>query len=340
MVTPSSATLAVQGIPEIPQDIIDLIIDEIASDLNGYTGNLHDAGSPMDTLKRCALVSRAFYFPSRRYIFSNIHLEFDMPNRNDEPRTRNLLKILERKESDHLLSLIRTVNSNFNLIPVSRKSQAGNRYQQIIRGMSSVTQKFRPPRDNLVELYHLLSQASLEKCVFTTEGGFFKWTISTFPALIPIQQMCTGQSLKVLHLVYVADLDQHLLIAILSSPNLRELVLSNVILSSGNEYHIAPAGSSRTLSNLEKLGTVHVGKTSGSAIVPISFFTDLVPWFPSNSKGGSLKFRRLKHFSTHVSRRGDRMSVMWQGILNTAETLQVLELQDNFRMVTAGMYQG
>ncbi|KAF9483321.1 hypothetical protein BDN70DRAFT_328662 [Pholiota conissans] len=52
----------------LPQELIDLIVDEVAS----------DRSERVDTLKTCSLVSKSFSQPARTRIFSNITIEYNI----------------------------------------------------------------------------------------------------------------------------------------------------------------------------------------------------------------------------------------------------------------------
>jgi len=66
--------------PILPQEIVELILDEVAA-----------LKSP-ETLRACALVSKSFCFPSRRRLYSDILLVVD---RYGQARARRLIKTLE-----------------------------------------------------------------------------------------------------------------------------------------------------------------------------------------------------------------------------------------------------
>ncbi|KAF8960214.1 hypothetical protein BDZ97DRAFT_1922304 [Flammula alnicola] len=87
------------AIPVLPQEVINLIIDEIASEWTS-DGNLSSA------LQACSLVSRAFHSQSQRHLFSHIEFEVD-----DLAQTRavQLISILEHPDGENLLSIIRSI---------------------------------------------------------------------------------------------------------------------------------------------------------------------------------------------------------------------------------------
>ncbi|KAF8898049.1 hypothetical protein CPB84DRAFT_1180128 [Gymnopilus junonius] len=101
----------------LPQEIIDLIIDEVAC---------HGSRA---TLKTCSVVSMAFYLASRKHLFSDISFLVDT---SCQTRAAELIKVLQNNDA-YLIPAIRSLNLKFDMAglpPPAHSSSRGILYNK------------------------------------------------------------------------------------------------------------------------------------------------------------------------------------------------------------------
>src|SRR6266446_420152 len=98
-------TKNVRKCPALPQEIIDAIVHEIASQNLKLTP---------ETLRTCALVSKSFCFPCRRHLFSHIELVSDNLSQS---RAARLVKILQNPDNAVLAASVRSLTLILSDVP-------------------------------------------------------------------------------------------------------------------------------------------------------------------------------------------------------------------------------
>ncbi|KIM34681.1 hypothetical protein M413DRAFT_33103 [Hebeloma cylindrosporum] len=298
--------------PSFPQEILELILDEVAA-LN----------SPQ-TLRACTLVSKSFYFPSRKHLYSHIFLVID---RHGQARARRLIKTLETLRKAGFAAVVHSLTLIFG---VSSKIEPGSTFGSRILGRHSQKSKLLGSRivegiglweTNLEKLLRLLMASQLTSFTLRAQGGFIDWGLhlkgeirmETFHSLF------TLPSLKSLHLSHVFGLDDSLVGEALQSNSLRELTLVSVSLPISKITQPVVQFTSRHIRSLDIrrtsitdfLSTMGYSRQLLSTPHPIVTFTRLQSLAISGRHSTSLDVHRP-----------------WKFILGLARTLETLEIEE------------
>ncbi|KAF8960229.1 hypothetical protein BDZ97DRAFT_1922315 [Flammula alnicola] len=293
----------------LPQEIINLIVDEVAVDSKTDKDSL-------DALRACSLVSRSFHCHSRRHLFS--HIEF-LGNKSGQKRAGRLVKILENRANTDLvagirsLTLVLDMNSNWPpamLHPDRLYSRSRKLYLR-------VTSKLGRREDNLLKLLDILSRASLEIFALEAQGGSLDWISVNARAKAIFLAIRSNPSLNSLRLSSIINLDPVLVAGEAPSNNLRELTLSNVgpLSASGLPSRILPP-SSNNLAGIERLDLLN---TPHSYIFPL-------PSPPSASPSHYLP--RLKSLVIDFPLSDVVLDGLWKFILQFSPTLESLDIRE------------
>ncbi|KDR74443.1 hypothetical protein GALMADRAFT_157649 [Galerina marginata CBS 339.88] len=298
--------------PTLPQEIVNLLVQEVANPYRNNPGPLQ-----LDTLKACSLISRSFHAESRRHIFSSIEFRVD---RTAQRRAARLAKVLEHKNSDNLLSVIRAVKLVID-VRVSSSEDELPRYH-----FDRLVRKLGLSENNLLRVLRILNRAPLESFAIIAQGGYVNWSANGSPTIAAaLRQICSNQSLKSLRIVNVMNIEQSMVVDAFSSGNLRELALCNVNIKRMDEVS-APTHESgpRSFGKLEKLEM--------SLITYSSLFSSLQSSFPPSSSSPntfSLNLSTLRSLDILLPKVHPALDILWQLMLGTAQSLETLVLQDN-----------
>ncbi|RDB30315.1 hypothetical protein Hypma_007071 [Hypsizygus marmoreus] len=151
------------AVPEIPQDIIDTIIDELATDPS--------------TLSACALAARSFRSPSQKHMYETIKMDLS-PGHPSHTSVHRLLDILTTNPllGTSVKSLI-VVLPHSNTEKLSGISRLFPRLRKIVITCSLVheggTSRWNAVAEELrVDLYRLMRSPSVEEISFHSIQGF------------------------------------------------------------------------------------------------------------------------------------------------------------------------
>ncbi|PPQ66531.1 hypothetical protein CVT26_009504 [Gymnopilus dilepis] len=210
----------------LPQEIIDLIVDEVASQKDNYEARIA-------ALLSFSLVSRAFHSRSRECLFSDIRLSV---NQDSERRAEKLRKVLSSKKNTSLSSRIRSLEYTFplppplyNLPPIPRVIELlglGIFWPRLWHRWQDVRKLLAPRRKIFFDLLHVLSkEAPLEAFGIVGQNDVYRWD----PRLdVPLTHMLRGEFLRSLHLISVYNLPRAIMKTIFSSSNVQDLKLADI----------------------------------------------------------------------------------------------------------------
>lgn len=291
-------------LPILPQEIVELILDEVAA-LN----------SP-ETLRACALVSRSFCFPSRRHLYSDIFLVVD---RYGQARARRIIKTLESLRKGGFtadvrsLTLILDVSSKFlESGPTFGSRALGGQSQKLKHIGFRAVERLGRWETNLEKLLKLLMGSQLTSFTLEARGGVIDWELHLKGEIRMeiLHSLFTHPSLKSLHISHVSRLDNSFVAEALRNNSLQELAFINVSLPMSR---IIPVASVQfTYSHLRKLdirrtSRLEFSRTTIPTLSPFVTFTQLQTLVISTHSFNI-------HFLFHA------------GVARTLETLEIEEI--------------
>ncbi|KIM42820.1 hypothetical protein M413DRAFT_124329 [Hebeloma cylindrosporum] len=300
--------------PILPQEIINLIVDEVAS-----------KNSP-ETLRACALVSRSFSSPSRQQLFSEIEIVVDV---NIQPRAKRLLEVLKRAQNGELLAFIRSLK--VILVPPRQRQPASNTsilshpFKKSKQMATNIAKKF--PRENyLLKLLSLFLHAPLTSFAVDGRRGYpvWKWTDERTNEVV--RQLSINPSLKSLRISKIYSFDMSLI-------GIGEVVHANTLqefsciavsqpLSPGPENITADNHMAQISSRIERLDIRRVSYSGIFRILGRSPDPQLRAPYPFVS------FSRLHTLVITISSPDHTISIIWEFILGVANTLESLEIEE------------
>jgi hypothetical protein len=142
-----------QKSPDLPQEIIDIIVHEIASQ-----------NSTLEALKACSLVSKSFCFSCRRHLFSDIELLSD----SWQSQAARLVKILQNPDNVGLAACVRSLTLSFDVQSNRTYSflgsrTLGHRLNKLKMTALTLAARLHLYEDNLIKVLNLFMQAPLER---------------------------------------------------------------------------------------------------------------------------------------------------------------------------------
>ena len=299
--------------PDLPQEIIDIIVHEIASqDLTG------------ETLKACSLVSKPFCFSCRRHLFSDIKLVSD---KFSQSRAARLAKILRNPDNVGLAACVRSLTLILH-VPSSRAYPflgsriLGRRLYKSKMMALTLASRFHLYENNLIRALNLLMQAPLESFTLHTQGAVPDWenevgVASSMKKAILIA--CTAH-LTTLRLSNLVNIDESLITRVFHSGTLKELALAHVTLKVCDDD--ANLDLQPTTSQIERLDLRHISymqvlRTMGRPTLP----TLPVPY-------PFITFSCLRSLTISGPWPDLETDTLWQFMLGVADTLETLEIEE------------
>lgn len=284
--------------PVFPQEIIDLIIDEVASQI-----------SP-EALRPYSLISKSFHASCRRHSFSEIKITVDDLS---HLRAQNLINVFKKPHNVDLLSTVRSLQVVFP----SKKKDCTKRDIFRLPTWPSIGGR----RENsFLTLLNLLSQAPL--------ATFSLHALRTAPVSLAetmddrtmeaFRSLCTKPSLHSLRLSNLNFLEGTLITEAIRANTLLELSLNNIALGWNDDEVNRDPNLTPIISRIEKLD-----------IRSVSSF-ELFRIF-GRSKPTSHPFVALPRLHSFVfsARCGEfEMQRTWAFIVEVANSLETLEIED------------
>jgi hypothetical protein len=297
--------------PILPQEIVELVLDEVAG-----------LKSPK-TLRACALVSKSFCFPCRKYLYSDIFL---VVNRYGQARARRIIKTLETLRKGGFtadvrsLTLILDVSSKFYESGSTFGSRAlsGRQSQKLKHIGFRTVERLGLRETSLEKLLKLLMTSQLTTFTLEARGGFIDWGLHLKGEIRmeAFQSLFTHPSLKSLQISHVSGLDNSFLAEALRSNSLQELALINISLPISG---ITLPAVQFTNSHLRRLD---IRRTSIREILRTMGYT-------THSISTPQPFVTFTGLQTLViSAHSLNLDLPWKFILGVAGTLETLEIEE------------
>jgi len=301
---------------DLPQEIIDIIVHEIASqDL-----------TPEETLKACSLVSKSFCYPCRRHLFSDLKLVSD---KFFESRAARPVKILQNPDSSiGLAACIRSLTLILDVPPsrtyrfIGPKILGRQLHKSKVMALT-VAARLHIYESNVIKALSLLMQAPLESFTLHTQGAVKAWETQAGVARSmenAILIACVAP-LTTLRLSNLINIDESLIARVIHSNTLKELALTRVTLRVCDED--ANLNLQPTTSQIERLDLKHISCKQVLRIMGR-------PTLPSSSTPYPfITFSRLRHLIIPGPWPGLEVDAVWQFLLGVADTLETLEIEEN-----------
>ena len=284
----------------LPQEIIDLIIDEFASQI-----------SPK-ALQPYSLISKAFYASCRRYLFSEIEIVVDGLA---HLRSQNLINVLK---NPHNVGLISTVRSLRIVFPSNKYRTKWDIFRlRRWRRILSIKGRWE---NSFLNVLHLLSQAPL--ATFTLHAP--RLALVNFSNAVDdrtmevLRSLWTKPSLRSLRLSNLNFLEGTLLTKVILANTLLELSLNNVGLGWYDDELNDNSNLTPIISRIEKLDV--------RSISSFQLFRIFGRAKPTPHPFVALPHLRSFFFSALCGE--FEMEQIWAFISEVTDTLETLEIED------------
>ena len=301
-----------QKSPNLPPEIISLIVHEIASQ-----------NSALEALKACSLVSKSFCFFCRRHLFSDIELLSD----SWQSQAARLVKILQNPDNVGLAACVRSLTLIFDVQSNRTYSFLGSRTLGYGLNKSKMTAltlaaRLRLYEDNLIKVLNLLMQAHLESFTLHARKGVSDWETEAGAARSmkkAVFMACTAP-LTTLRLSNLVNIDEYLIARVIHSSTLKELALTNVTLKVYDEdanFDPQPMTSQIERLDLRRVSYMQIFRVMGHptlAALPMPYPFISLP-----------RLRNLIISSPWTDLEADPLREFMLGV---AKTLEILEIEE------------
>jgi len=300
-----------QKSPDLPQEIIDIIVHEIASQ-----------NSTLEALKACSLVSKSFCFSCRRHLFSDIELLSD----SWQSQAARLVKILQNPDNVGLAACVRSLTLIFDVQSNRAYSFLGSRTLGHRLNKSKMTAltlaaRLRLYEDNLIKVLNLLMQAPLESFTLHARRGVSDWETEARAArsMKKAVFMACAAPLTTLRLSNLINIDEYLIARVIHSSTLKELAFTNVtfkVYDEDTNFDPQPVTSQIERLDLRRVLYVQVFRVMGHPTLvalpmPYPFIT----------------LSRLRNLIISSPWTAIEADPLWQFMLGVAKTLANLEIE-------------
>jgi len=292
--------------PTLPQEIIDLIIDEVASQISSKA------------LQPYSLISKAFHASCRRHLFSEIEISLDGLS---HLRSQNLINVFKNPHNVDLISTVRSLRIVFP--PPKYRSKWDifrlSKWRRILytRGRRG---------NSFLNVLNLLLQAPLTTFTLHARRGspVNLWRTVDDRTMEAFRSFCTKPSLHFLRLSNLYFLDETLVTEAIRVNTLLGLSLDNVSLGWDDDVgrdndelthnpNLAPVISRIEKLDVRSLSSLELFRIFGRAQSVSRPFVALP---------------RLHSFTFSAMCAEFEMQKIWAFIVESAGTLQTLEIED------------
>ncbi|KIM42803.1 hypothetical protein M413DRAFT_124034 [Hebeloma cylindrosporum] len=301
----------VQKFPDLPQEIIDIIVRDIASqDLT------------REALKACSLVSKSFCSSCRRHLFSDLELVSD----KWQSQAARLMEILQNPDNVGLVACVRSLT----LVDVpSRRtysflgsSTLGRHLYETKLAALTLAARLRLREDNLIKALDLLVQApNLESFTLHVRRGISFWQreASTRTMKKAVLMACTAP-LTTVRLSNFFGIEGSLIARVIHCRTLKELALTNIALRYCDDdanLDLQPITSQIERLDLRRVSYLHVFRTMGRPNLP-----------PFPMSYPFVAFPHLRHLIISGPWLDAEVDALWHFMLGIADTLETLEMHE------------
>lgn len=293
--------------PSIPQEIIDLIIDELA--------NQKPALETRTALRACSLVSKSFTYRARRQLWCNIVFYVDGTLAK---RINKFVRMLKRMNDKTLISEVHSFKLVFE-DPGTRQKNPDIPGQMAV--LRSILRFFERQYD-IFDVFSMLKNPNLRHLSVASRGGIpFYWGQGAISIQPPLLQILSSSNLKSFALCNISAVSKMIVAAAFFSKTIQELTLRNTFLGHRDETPLTNEvyGVLADLRRLEMTG------------VSLSSVFSLILGILPNSTIRQPLFPHLQTLVISVPWNTDHTSVLWKYVLGSASTLKTLEMEFHYR---------
>ena len=306
--------------PNLPQEIIDIIVLEIASQ-----------DSTRKALKACSLVSKSFCSSCRPHLFADIEL---VSNKFSRSRAAKLVQILQNPDNIGLAACIRSLTLIFD-VPGSRKAFSslgsktfGRRLYKSKMMALGLTGRLDLYENDLTTALNLLMQAPLESFTLHAQRGVPDREMETAEAkrkkkailIACIAPLPTLRTLHTLRLSNLDNIDESVIACVIRPSTLKELALRLVTLKVCDED--ANLELQPVTSQIERLDLRHISYTQVLRTMGRPTFPTLPLPYPF------IIFSRLRSLTITGPWPDLEADMLWQIMLGVSDTLETLEIEE------------
>jgi len=308
----------IRNTPDLPQEIIDIIVHEIASqDL------------ARKALKACSLVSKSFYSSCRPHLFSDLTL---ISNKISQSRAARLVQILQNPDNVGLAACVRSLTLIFD-VPGPRKTFLGSRtlgrrlYKLKMMALT-LAGRLDLYENNLTTALNLLMQAPLESFTLDGRRGIPAREMETEEfrrkkrdlLIAFIAPLTTLRTLCTLRLSNIDDIHGSFIACVIRSSTLKELALRRVTLTARDgdaNLDLRPTTSQIERLDLRRISYMVVLRAMGRPTFPV-----LPMSYPF------ITFPRLRNLTISGPWPDLEADALWEFMLGVANTLETLEIEE------------
>jgi hypothetical protein len=310
----------IRNTPDLPQEIIDIIVHEIASqDL------------ARKALKACSLVSKSFSSSCRPHLFSDITL---ISNKFSQSRAARLVQILQNPDNVGLVACVRSLTLIFDVpgpsktFPFLGSRALGRRLHKSKMMALTLAGRLNVYENDITKALNLLMQAPLESFTLRGRRGVPDREMETEEArrkkraflIACIAPLTTLRTLCTLRLSNIDNIDESFIACVIRSSTLKELALRQITLRTRDEdanLDLQPITSQIERLDLRHISYMKVLRTMGRPTFPASPMP-----YPF------ITFSRLRNLTISGPWPDFEADALWQFMLGVADTLETLEIEE------------
>ncbi|KAH9483077.1 hypothetical protein JR316_0005177 [Psilocybe cubensis] len=312
---------ASSAIPVLPQEIVNLVIDEVASSLQSSTEPRRAA---LSTLKACTLVSHSFRQQARKHLFSQVHVRIDKHGHQHNGRIQSL----GMAESDGVVHFFRTLIFTVDL-PFRKKSFVNLPFS----GTGAIKPKtsrwsvlrfvdvFRLRGTDAANTIAALNTACLHTLEIVGRQSFYVWDCNGKIGH-GLGDICAKETLRSLRISKVVALPSSILKDAIQSTHLYNLTLSQISIANIQSDHPDSSyGQGTSSGRVSHLGQLEATGFSCSALL------NILKCDGHASTPRYVTFPYLRKLAISVPTLPSEMDELWSFLQHISQTLECLELQ-------------
>lgn len=315
----------------LPQEVLDLIIDEVA--------RLKPVLDGQTTLRACSLVSRSFSHRSREHLWADFVFCMDASSRK---RATDLIHMLQRKDNRSLVAHVRSIQLVFDAPAEDDQHRLIRAKNTLRRVIKRPFRRYFKPRYTILDLLQHIKNSDFQQFSVNSRERTrpIHWTKDEFSKVIKptlLEVLSSNTAIKSFALCNIGSISKQMAAAAFFSPAMEDLTMRNLQFGR-DELVTLTVERACVLADLKRLEMINV------PILPLlSLIHLLVPHsWPSGSLSSSdltssdMKlqplFPRLQTLVVSVPYPED-MNPLWKLILGGASCLENLEMEYHYRSI-------